>query len=180
VLSEAELDPIFDGAAQEWFRWEGLRTYATEAEEPRLRAYLTGEPYDPASEPVVWLAEIRRRVSQGLRFRKVRVVRSPLGEYERWECEWSFPATERAGQRTFVLDLAEAPDLGRLPDYDWWMFDESVVLVMRYDPSGRFVGAERLDDEQVAAHVGYRDRALEAAVPYERYWAAHPGYWRQP
>ncbi|CAJ64971.1 MULTISPECIES: DUF6879 family protein [Frankia] len=180
MLSESELDPLFNDARSEWFRLEGHHTYSTTVEQPRLHAYLAGEPYDQASEPTAWLAEIHDRVAGGLRFRKVRVLQGPLSAYERWECEWSYPATERAGQRTFVLDLAETPDPPALPDYDWWMFDERLVLRMHYDAAGNFVGGELLDDPiAAAAHVSFRDAALAAAVPFPAYWAGHPQYWRR-
>jgi hypothetical protein len=178
VLSEAELDPFFDEVARDLFRMEARREYAVGVESDRLRAYLAGEPYDPSAEPAGWYSYIRGKVNAGVAFRKVRVVRTPLSLYERWECEWSYPATERCGQRTFILDLAEAPEPLELPGYDWWMFDERVVLRMHYDDAGGFVGAERLDQATVGAHVGYRDAALAVAVPFPAWWAAHPQDWR--
>ena len=50
------------------------------------------------------------------------------------------------GHRTFVLDLSETADPPQLPDYDWWMFDERVVLRFAYDGVGAFLGAEALED----------------------------------
>jgi hypothetical protein len=180
VLSESDLDPFFDQATTSWFRFESRRTYATSFEQPRLRAYLAGEPYDASSEPTQWLDDIQQRVADGIAFYKVRVVAGPLTAYERWECEWSYPATERVGQRTFILDLAEIADLPLLTDYDWWMFDDAVVLKMHYADDGSFVGAESLDDADVVAdHVKHKATALAAAVAFNDYWTAHPQYWRQ-
>ena len=179
LLNDAELDPFFEGAEREWFRLEALHSYRYPVETPRLRAYLAGEPYDPSAEPREWYDYIQRRVGQGVRFSKVRVLRGPLSEYERWECEWSYTPTERHGQRTFILDLAEVTVPPALPEYDWWMFDERVVLRMHYDEGGTFVGAEVIDDTaQVAAHRRHRDVALAAAVAFPDYWSGHPQYWR--
>jgi hypothetical protein len=180
VLSESDLDPFFDQAASDWFRFEAHRTYNATFEQSRLRAYIAGEPYDPSSEPRQWLDYIRQRVTQGISFSKVRVVSSPLTAYERWECEWSYPATEHAGQRTFILDLAEVPQPPPLTDYDWWMFDNTTVLRMHYDDNGAFVGAEDIvDPTLVTEHVHHKDVALEMSSPFHDYWAAHPQYWRQ-
>jgi hypothetical protein len=180
MLAESDLAPFFDNARREWFRLEGLAEYAVDVEQERFRAYLAGEPYDPEGEPRAWYEEIRRRVAEGIVFRKVRILRGPLSEYERWECEWSYPATERAGQRTHVIDLAETPNPPQLPGYDWWMFDEAVVLRMHYADDGGFVGADEIrDPAEVAAHVRYRDAALRVAVPFPVYWHGHPHYHRQ-
>jgi hypothetical protein len=180
VLSESDLAPFFDHAASDWFRFEAHREYTVAFEQPRLHAYLAGELYDPSSEPTQWLEEIQRRVSEGITFRKVRVLSAPLAAYERWECEWSYPATERAGQRTFILDLAATPERTQPTDYDWWMFDNTTVLQMHYSGDGTFGGAEILDDpEIIAEHVRHKEVALTTSVPFGDYWAAHPQYWRQ-
>jgi hypothetical protein len=178
LLSEADLDPIFDAARFDAFRLEIRPTYTSDVESPRLRSYLAGDPYDPAAEPHEWYQYIQDWTDRGVNFRKVHVVRSPLSEYLRWECEWSYTATERRGQRTHILDLAEVDAPPALPDYDFWMFDESVVLKFVYNDSGGFVGAERLSISVTGRHVGYRDAALKAATPFPAYWQAHPNYWR--
>lgn len=180
MLSEAELDPYFDEAQREWFRLEALRSYAVDMEQPRIRAYLAGEPLDSMPEPKAWYEEIQRRTDEGVLFRKIRVVHGPLTKYERWECEWGYTGSARHGQRTFIIDLAEVAGPARLPGYDWWMFDERVVLRFHYADDGRFLGADPIEDPgQVAAHVRHRDEALAAAVPFPEYWAAHPQYWRE-
>lgn len=179
MLTEEELDPYFDGTRRDLFRLEQLAGYETGVESPRLRAYLAGEPYDPASEPTAWYDQVQEWTDAGIAFRKVHVLRSPLSRYLCFECEWSYTATEKRGQRTYILDLAETPNPPELPGYDFWMFDERNVLRFVYDDAGRFVGAEPLPDDEVARHVGYRDAALRAAVPFPMYWQQHPQYWRE-
>lgn len=179
LLSEAELDPYFDMATRDIFRFEGHAMYTVDVEQPRFRAYLAGEAYDPAAEPRVWYDYIRDRVDEGVTWRKVRVFHAPLGDYERWECEWSYTATERHGQRTFILDTAGGAVLPELPDYDWWMFDNSTVLRMHYDSAGAFVGAEPLAARETPRHVRFRDTALAAAAPFPAWWSAHAEHWRE-
>jgi hypothetical protein len=180
MLSEGELDPFFDEARTEWFRLETLHAYTASFEQPRLRAYLAGEPYDAVPEPTAWYEEIKRRTDEGVAYRKVRVLRGPLSEYERWELEWGYTGSERHGQRTYIIDLAETPDAPELPAYDWWMFDERIVLRFYYDDAGRFLGADPIDDPgRVAEHVGYRDMALVVATRFAEYWKTHPQYWRE-
>lgn len=180
MLSDTELEPFFDGARTEWFRLEALPTYSMGFEQPRLRAYLAGEPYESVPEPTAWHEEIQRRTGEGVTYRKVRVVHGPLSEYERWEMEWGYTGSEQHGQRTFIIDLAETPVPPELPEYDWWMFDERVVLRFHYDEEGRFLGAEPIDDAvRVAGHVRYRDAALAVATRFPDYWDTHRQYWRE-
>jgi hypothetical protein len=180
MLSEAELDPFFDKARTEWFRLEALHSYTVDVEQPRLRAYLAGEPYESVPEPAAWYEEIRRRTDEGVAYRKVRVVCGPLGEYERWELEWGYTGSERHGQRTFIIDLAETRHPPQLPAYDWWMLDERVVLRFHYDDDGTFLGAVPIEDPgEVAEHVRHRDAALAVATRFPEYWKAHPQYWRE-
>jgi|HubBroStandDraft_1064217.scaffolds.fasta_scaffold06287_3 hypothetical protein len=180
MLSEAGLDPYFDAISREAFRLEALAAYAVASESAGLRAYLAGEPFQKSAAGQAFKDYVRSQVEAGIRWHRVRVVRGPLSDYERWECEWGYTVNEQLGYRTFVLDLAEAADPPRLPDYDWWMLDERVVLRFHYDENGAFAGADALDDPgEIAGHRRYRDAALAAAVPFPAYWAAHPQYWRQ-
>src|SRR6185437_15925724 len=121
-----------------------LPSYAVPIESAGLGAYLAGEPFQKSEGGQAFNEFVRGQVNAGVTWRRVRVVRGPLTEYERWECEWGYAVSEELGHRTFVLDLSEAADPPRLPDYDWWMFDERVVLRFTYDGDGAFVGADAL------------------------------------
>jgi len=180
MLSEADLDPFFDTIRREAFRLETLPAYAVPVESAGLGAYLAGEPFQKSETGQQFNEFVRSQVEAGVTWRRVRVMRSPLSDYERWECEWGYTQSEQHGHHTFVLDLAETPDPPQLPGYDWWMFDERVVLRFHYDEAGQFLGADPIDDPgQVANHVRYRDASLAAAVPFPKYWSAHRQYWRE-
>jgi hypothetical protein len=180
MLTEAELDPYFDAIQAEAFRLEALPAYAVSSESSALRAYLAGEPYQKSQAGHAFKEFIRGQVEAGIIWHRVRVVRGPLSDYERWECEWGFTVNEELGYPTFILDLTETPFSPGLPDYDWWMLDERIVLRFHYDSSGVFLGADLIDEpDQVAEHRRWRDDALAVAVPFPQYWAAHPQYWRE-
>jgi hypothetical protein len=180
MLTEADLDPYFDAIRTEAFRLEALPAYAVSSESSALHAYLAGEPYQKSEAGQAFKEFIRSQVEAGIAWHRVRVVRGPLSDYERWECEWGFTVNEELGYPTFILDLAETQHPPRLPDYDWWMLDERIVLRFHYDGNGAFLGADPLGEpDRVAEHRRYRDDALAAAVPFPRYWASHPQYWRE-
>jgi hypothetical protein len=180
MLSETELDPYFDAIRREAFRLEALPTYAVPVESAGLHAYLAGQPFQKSEAGQAFNEYVRSQVEAGVAWHRVRVVRGPLSDYERWECEWGYTVSEQFGHHTFVLDLSETTDPPQLPDYDWWMLDERVVLRFHYDGSGAFLGAEPLEDaDQLVAHRHYRDEALAAAISFPQYWAAHPQYRRE-
>lgn len=180
MLTEAELDPYFDAVRREAFRVESLPAYAVASESAGLRAYLAGEPYAISDAGLAFKHYVRGQVESGIKWHRVRVVRGPLTDYERWECEWGYTANEQFGYPTFVLDLSDAAEPPDLPGYDWWMLDEQVVLRFHYDAQGSFAGADALTDAaDLAEHLRYRDAALAAAAPFPHYWAAHRQYWRE-
>lgn len=177
MTRDVDLRQLRTAATNSVFRLEMLSAYDTASETDSLRAYLAGEPKISLTTSG-WNDFIRAKVETGVAWTKVHVCRSPLSDYERWAFEWPCADTELAGQRLAILDLAEVIDPPALPDYDFWMYDETIVVRMVYDEAGRYLGNERLPDDCAAAHVVYRDAALAAATPYPEYWAAHPQYWR--
>jgi len=180
MLNEADLDPFFDTIRREAFRVEALPAYAVPVESAGLGAYLAGKPFQKSDAGQQFNEFVRSQVEAGVTWHRVRVMRGPLSDYERWECEWGYAQSEHLGHHTFILDLAEIADPPELPGYDWWMFDERVVLLFHYDDDGQFIGADPINEPgQVAEHVRFRDTALAAAVPFPAYWDAHPQYWRE-
>lgn len=178
MLSEARLDAYFDQIKSDAFRFEALDHYGVAVESDLFRSYLAGEP-EQVGRTNEWFEFIHRETEAGRTFRKVHIVRGPLSDYLRFEFEWSYPVSERYGQRAYVLDLTEVAESPEFPPYDFWMLDEQTVLRMHYDAHGVFLGASLLDESATARHVRYRDELLTAATPFETYWAAHPQYWRK-
>jgi hypothetical protein len=172
LTTKNDLKQLRMGATNSVFRFEVLRAYGSALELESLRAYLAGEPKIRLNQ-TGWNDFVRSRVDAGVIWNKAHVCRSPLTDYERWSFEWPCADTEEAGQRLYILDLAEVAESPALPEYDYWMYDESIVIRMRYDEEGRYQGNERLPDAEVAAHVAYRDAAIAAATRYPDYWAAH-------
>jgi hypothetical protein len=154
---------IFDWFGQSAFRLETLDHYAMEYEEEAVQRFLAGEPRD-TSYIDGWLQRVRATVGGGRRMQRVHVVSEPLSDYR---------LNVEAGEDVRILPRQATAGLD-LPDHDFWLFDGQQVVCMRYDGDGAFLGAEQIDDPGAAARYGaWRDAALGAAIPYDRYVAEH-------
>jgi hypothetical protein len=142
-------------------------TYAPSYERESYEKFLAGEPYElPWMQD--WLAMVRDAAKEGRRFARVRVVRLPLSDYNRW----SYVIAQHniaAGEDIRYLVREQARDAG-LADYDYWLFDSRTLLQMRFDEDDRFVGGEIIDDPaEIVRHNYWRDAAWHHAVRREEF-----------
>ena len=150
------------------FRLELHPIYAMPGEADEIRRFLAGEK-PPEGYHYGWLDTVAAAQAAGKTMRRVRVVRQPLSDYIRYEFEWGFIYNVAAGEDIRVLDLTHRADPG-LPDHDFWLFDESVVVRMLYRPDGTQIARELAEAPDVGAYLRYRDAALRDAVPFRDYW----------
>lgn len=57
----------------------------------------------------------------------------------------------------------------RLPEQDFWLFDESTVVDLNYRPDGTQINRELIEDPDLSIYLAWRDRARESAVPFSAY-----------
>lgn len=167
-------DNVFGRFRRYAFRLERLRQYRVRPEPADLARQVAAEllchqVVSGLDEPGGELAPCLDRV-----FEKVHVLRSPLNDYLRFECEWDAEWTARnSDEQVGIIDLAETDDPG-LPEEDFWLFDGQAVVAMHYDQDGRFLSCEQLPAARVPDYVEYRRLALARAVPVQEYWATQP------
>lgn len=181
MLSEDQLETLFSTFKRSAFRLETLDYYGVEHDMEELDKYLAGEPLSPVlpEDVAAWRERITAWVAEGKRYYRVHVVQSPLNDYLRFECEWGYAYTQKTGEEIFILDTAERPRPEDLPGEDFWLLDDTKVLLMHYDEEGCYVGAELLPESEAPRYCRYREMAVAAAVPFGEHWAAHPQYWRE-
>jgi hypothetical protein len=63
------------------------------------------------------------------------VLRTPLGPYLRYECEWGYAYNVQVGKDIRILDLAETPEPPGLVDHDFWLVDSGKAAVSRATPA---------------------------------------------
>jgi hypothetical protein len=150
------------------FRLELRQVYTMPGEAEELRRFRGGEQPPPGYH-YGWLDTVAGARQAGKTMRRVRVVQRPLTDYTRYEFAWGFAYNVQAGEDIRVLDLTGRPGPA-LPDHDFWLFDESTVVKLLYRADGTQIGRELAEDPDLAAYLGWRDAAWDAAVPFRDYW----------
>ncbi len=165
------------------FRLEGLRAYNVETEKPVIAGYLAGEPARDMTRKMRTLEKYRDEARRGLHRQRVRVLRPPLGDYERFECEWGYVYNVPGGEDVRVLELAEDDDR-KVADLiaeagDFYLVDDEILVPMYYDEIGTPLGWDVImETETVERHRQIVAALVAEAVPFEPWWAAHPEYHR--
>jgi hypothetical protein len=148
------------------FRLETLAEYNVPQEAEMLAAFKRGEPVNlPDDHP--WLVRVRQHVQSGKLMRRVRVVRTPLSDYLRMEMSW-YPKSVEAGEDIRIADLDDHQEL-TVCTQDFWLFDESVVVTLRYDDQGRFLGTGTPASSE--SYLEQRDLALAHSMELSAYTA---------
>lgn len=149
------------------FRLELRQVYTMPGEQDELARFRAGEK-PPQGYHYAWLDTVAEARRQGKTMRRVRVVTRPLTDYTEYEFSWGFAWNVAAGEDIRILDLNDQ-DGPTLPDHDFWLFDEAMVVKMLYRPDGTQIGRELVADPDLSAYLGWRDAAWVAAIPFRDY-----------
>ncbi|MBV2365122.1 phosphatidylserine/phosphatidylglycerophosphate/cardiolipin synthase family protein [Streptomonospora nanhaiensis] len=178
VLEAGDLAALFRNVASSVFRLETLPVYNPVSEADRLRSYLAGEPCPKDREPTPYMRRVADQTGRGIDCWRVHVFTGPPTDYLRYEMEWGYAYNARCGERILLLDTAEQPRPEGLLDQDFWLFDDTHVVVMNYRDDGEFRHPELLAAPDLAHYRAQRDLAAANAVLFNEYWEAHPEYHR--
>ncbi|MBB5155003.1 DUF6879 family protein [Saccharopolyspora phatthalungensis] len=162
LVAGERLRDRFTGCERSAWRFECQPTYTIAREQENLRRFRAGEP-KPAGRNASWHARVRSLVSAGKIIGRVRTVRRPLSEYQRYQLAWGIPGNIEAGEDIRILDLADL-DLD-LPSHDFWLFDESLVVDLNFRPDGTLIDIDQREDPDLTQYLKWRDTALDNAVP---------------
>lgn len=142
----AELFRTFEHSA---FRLETQPAYRMTTERKSFGFFLCGSPQPPSELPwwQSWLDQIRDLTAQGKKVARVRFVDDPPTSYQRWEM-WATPYHREAGEDIRYLPRNIAHVLG-LVDGDWWLFDDSKLVVMGFTERGEVDGKTLITDPEI-------------------------------
>lgn len=169
VAAQEPLRPgaLTRGVRRSLFRLELLQEYRVEAELDRFHAFREGRPMPPRKS-TAWLDHIRDSLSAGQRWQRVHVVSRPLSTYLWFELA-GYQESAALGYETHIAEWTGNPQMQELVQ-DFYLLDDDVAILMRYDADGRYLGSWRTSDRQVVTTCQrHRDLALAAAVPLDDY-----------
>lgn len=163
------------------FRIESQRIYHESEEHEAVADFAAGEPHDPNELPSLrlWYERIRDLTDRGRRMTRVRIHDEPPTDSQRWE-RWIGKWNAAAGEQIYYLTRTQTDAIGllhELDNADYWLLDDTELIVMRFDEAGRRITNELIADGQlIRKAIGWRDLAIqhgvldhEGAVP-----ASHP------
>ncbi|WP_369689890.1 DUF6879 family protein, partial [Nocardiopsis alborubida] len=102
---------------------------------------------------------------------RVHVVTQPLSDYLRYEMEWGYDFNIVAGEDVRIIETETPSDLPFATHEDFWLFDDTHVVLMRYEDDGTQIDRILLEDVDVSEYISRKDTALRLGTPYEHYRA---------
>jgi hypothetical protein len=170
-----EFGRLFTTFERSAFRLETLSQYLVAEEAAEFADFQAGRPLPrrtPENNP--WLRMIAEDTAAGKHWHRVHVVTHPLSAYLRYELG-CYPDSAAAGEQIFLADRDAHPQLAALDHEDFWLFDDQIVVCMRYDEQGRWLGADYAADADLDEYRWRRDLALAHAVALNDYLATRGG-----
>jgi hypothetical protein len=130
-------------------------------------AFRAGARIAPESVENEYTDRLRRRATEGRMQGRVHIVTRPLSDYLRFEFHHYYKAHAMAGERIRILDVTDR--LNPLDGVqDFWMFDQSEVVLMNYHPDGRRISRE-VRNGSPESFLEYQRIAVSESVPFEEY-----------
>ncbi|MGW2513029.1 DUF6879 family protein [Streptomyces scopuliridis] len=124
---------------------------------------------DAAERWADWLGLVSATTGRGVQVRRARIVSEPVSDYIRFEYEVTDELNIAAGEKVRWLPRRRATDIA-LPGNDFWLFDESLVLVNHFDGEGDSLEHEVTADPEVAKLCASAfETVWERATPHEKY-----------
>jgi hypothetical protein len=134
------------------FRIESQRIYHEPEEHEAVADFAAGDPHDPNELPSLklWFERIRNLTDRGRRMTRVRIHDDPPTDSQQWE-RWIGKWNAAAGEQIYYMARQQAEDIGLLAELDsadYWLLDDTDLIVMRFDSEGRRISNELTTDEQ--------------------------------
>lgn len=168
VLSVDQFGRLFADFRSSARRLENRARYDVPAYRDALRSFANGDVDGPPPRFLAWEDTVRTVVAAGRRVSRTRVIDRPLNDYQLFALNLCRHNVE-AGEDVRYLDRAVANTLD-LPDHDFWVFDDQLVVLLRYTADDRPLESEAVTDpEVVARHGRWIDLASSHAVSYPEF-----------
>jgi hypothetical protein len=173
VLERPEYRKLFESFHSSMFRLETRNRYDVPFEKDSFQRFLKGERVVPDEGDREWQRLISAHRTAGRLWQKVHVVDLPLSDYLRFEIATSYDVFSPFGEEVSMIERRQGSVTDHFDDQDFWLFDDSVLVLMHYSDDDQVLARELVVDEPelTAAFVVRKEEALKAAIPYTEFCA---------
>lgn len=157
------------------FRLETLPRYVSDSDGGDYERFLAGDA-GPTVDKSGWSNLLRTARTDGRPWRRLRIIHTPMTDYERYSCSWGYPDNVAFGEEVRVL-VVPAGDRTHELVGDFFVADDHHVARSHYGPDHRFTHAVDLTDTTEGdTLIGVRDLLWARAQPFTSWWAGtHTG-----
>ncbi|MFE4667905.1 DUF6879 family protein [Streptomyces sp. NPDC056716] len=156
----------FAGITHEAWRLETLPQYLVPQEAKVFSAFREGRVLTPYLASA-YTERVSRQRAEGKRNGRVHIVTRPLSDYLRFEFSRYYGVHVQAGDNIRILDVTNRPNpLEGVQDF--WMFDQTEVVLMNYEADGTQINRELLEGD-VSPFIEYQRTAIAESVSFEEY-----------
>jgi hypothetical protein len=178
LLTEDELGDVIDqhyrGRGDVLFHREGLPWYDVESQNADREAWQAGR-FDP-TQVRAWADKLAAERKRGMVSQRLRILSTGLTDDERMSLQAALPLIAKH-EDVRILHRGEHP-ISDLINHDYWLIRPAdapvVVIAMRYDATGGFLGAEIVPPARHAPYLRDQKLGWAIGVPYAQWWAANP------
>jgi hypothetical protein len=172
LLDGDEWQAYFRDFKRSAFRLEVHQVYTMPNEQADFARFLAGEELPPDHNSA-WYETIRANIAAGKTMTRIKLVRRPFTDYTRYLMSVGVPGNAAAGEEYRIIDITEKSV--DLPEQDFWMFDEEVVVLLNYRPDGTQINRERVESTDIDQYVRWRDTGMKESVLFSEYRAGTSG-----
>lgn len=161
-LTDEQWARMWDEFDRSAFRLETRPFYTMPGESESLARMAAGLPPQPGYN-AGWHDRLRAYRAAGKSVGRVRTLTQPPTAYQRHQLDFVYPDSIGAGEDIRVVPH-DSPVLRALPEQDFWLFDDTAVVLMHYREDGTQIGRRLLPAADAADWVRYRVVAEAGAV----------------
>lgn len=182
TISGEEFGQLFKSYKLSAWRLELLTAYAIPSEDPEFKAFVEGAPIAPVSRDELcgdsnWCKLIRGHLEAGRSMGRVHVLPERLTPYLKYEIEWGYTFNNNAGDDIKLLPAASISNTlrERLSTFqDFWLFDDSKIVLCDYSPTGAFDGAREVTDPSVLdSFKSVQSACIDQALDFRTFLRAY-------
>lgn len=161
------LPGLFKNAVRSAIHLEMRDSY--EPDDPDWLDWRAGHRFDPAQRWNTWFTMMTESTARGVQARRARIVSEPVTDYVRYEYDVTEPFNIASGEAVRWLPRSKTVGM-LLPAMDFWVFDETVLVINHFDGYGGNLRHEQLDDPPLAARYSHAfDEIWNRATPHAEY-----------